>query len=85
MVRCMKTTVEIADSLLDAARREAERARTTVRALIELGLRRVLEERKKSQPFHLRRVTFKGRGLQPPLRDGDWEAVRQRAYEGRGE
>ena len=31
----MKTTVEIADSLLEAARREAVRERTTVRALIE--------------------------------------------------
>jgi hypothetical protein len=80
----MKTTVEIADSLLAEARREASRARTTVRALIERGLRRVLDERKKSRPFRLRRVTFKGRGLQPPLADGDWEAIRQRAYEGRG-
>lgn len=84
MVRCMKTTVEISDSLLEAARREAVRARTTVRALIELGLRRVLDERKKSRPFRLRRVTVKGRGLQPPLTDGDWEAIRQRTYEGRG-
>ena len=84
MVGCMKTTVEIADSLLEAARREAVRARTTVRTLIELGLRRVLDERKKSQLFRLRRVTFKGRGLRPPLQDGDWEAVRQRTYEGRG-
>lgn len=84
MVRCMKTTVEISDALLAAARREAARARTTVRALIELGLRRVLDERKKSRPFRLRRATFKGRGLQPPLTDGDWEAIRQRTYEGRG-
>ena len=84
MVVCMKTTVEISDSLLEAARGEARRARTTVRALIELGLRRVLDERKKSQPFRLRRATFKGRGLQPPFSDADWEAIRQRAYEGRG-
>lgn len=84
MVICMKTTVEIADSLLEAARSEARRGRTTVRALIEMGLRRVLDEREKSQPFQLRRATFKGRGLQPPFSDGDWESIRQRAYEGRG-
>ena len=84
MVRCMKTTVEISDSLLEAARGEARRSRTTVRALIESGLRRVLDERNKSQLFRLRRATFKGRGLQPPLSEADWEAIRQRAYEGRG-
>ena len=80
----MKTTVEISDSLLEAAKVEAARGRTTVRALIEAGLRRVLEERKKAQPFRLRRASFKGKGLQPPLNDGDWDAIRQRAYEGRG-
>ena len=80
----MKTTVEISDSLLQAAKVEAARARTTVRALIEAGLRRVLEERKRGQPFRLRRASFKGKGLQPPFNDGDWDAIRQRAYEGRG-
>ena len=80
----MKTTVEISDSLLEAAKVEAARGRTTVRALIEAGLRRVLEERKKAPPFRLRRASFKGKGLQPPLNDGDWDAIRQRAYEGRG-
>lgn len=80
----MKTTVEIADSLLEAARIEATRARTTVRALIEAGLRRVLEERKSARAFKLRRATFKGRGLQAPFNDGDWDTIRQRAYEGRG-
>ncbi len=80
----VKTTVEIADSLMEAAREEAARAHTTVRALIEAGLRRVLEERKKSPPFRLRRASFKGKGLQAPFNDSDWEAIRQRAYEGRG-
>lgn len=84
MVRCMKTTVEISDSLLEAARGEARRTRTTVRALIELGLRRVLDERKSAKPFRLRRATYQGKGLQPPLSDADWDAIRQRAYEGRG-
>jgi hypothetical protein len=80
----MKTTVEISDSLLEAARGEARRSRTTVRALIELGLRRVLEERKRGKPFRLRRASYRGEGLQPPLTEADWEAIRQRVYEGRG-
>jgi hypothetical protein len=39
MVTHMKTTVEISDGLLDEARRLAAREATTVRALIEAGLR----------------------------------------------
>ena len=38
MVTHMKTTVDIADSLFEAARRAAARERTTLRALIEEGL-----------------------------------------------
>jgi hypothetical protein len=81
----MKTTVEISDALLDEARALADRERTTVRALIEDGLRRVLAERKRSrQTFTLRRATFKGRGLQAHVADGSWERLRDLTYEGRG-
>ena len=41
----MKTTVEIADSLLAAARRLAAKEGTSVRALIEEGLRKVVDKR----------------------------------------
>lgn len=78
----MKTTVDITDSLLEAARREAERERTTLRALIEEGLRRVLEERRRPMTFSLRRVTFRGEGLDPDI--AGWDEVRRRSYEGRG-
>ena len=37
----MKTTVEISDSLAEEAKRVAARERTTLRALIEAGLRAV--------------------------------------------
>lgn len=80
----MKTTVEIPDSLLEEARRVAAREGTTVRALVEEGLRRILAQRKKSGAFRVRRATFKGDGLQPAFADGAWERIRDAAYETRG-
>lgn len=84
MVCCMKTTVDISDALLGEARRLAERDRTTVKALVEEGLRRVVAERKAPGTFKLRRASFRGQGLQPPLTEDSWERIRDMAYEGRG-
>ena len=80
----MKTTVEIADSLLEEARKVAARQGITVRALIEEGLRRVLAERKRRGAFRLRKATFKGEGLQPQVAGASWQRIRDLAYEGRG-
>ena len=81
MVLCMKTTVDIADHLLASAKRQAVDEATTLRALIEEGLRRVLEERRRSGPFRLRRVTFNGNGLRPEVRNGSWERIRELIHE----
>lgn len=80
----MKTTVEITDSLLASARRLAAKEGTTVRALIEEGLRKVVDKRQPRGGFRLRRVPFGGKGLSPDLSAGDWDAIRERAYEDRG-
>ena len=61
----MKTTVEISDSLLTEVKKLARREDTTVRALIEAGLRAVLRERCDRSEFRLRDVSFRGKGLQP--------------------
>ena len=84
MVSHMKTTVEIADPLLAAAKREAALRGTTVRALIEAGLRRVLDEREHSAPFRLRDVSFGGDGLTPEFEEGGWQRIRDAIYEGHG-
>jgi hypothetical protein len=84
MVICMKTTVEIVDPLLAEAKRVAAREGTTVRALIEEGLRRVLEERQATERFVLRRASFGGNGLHPEVSEGSWERTRDLIYEGRG-
>jgi hypothetical protein len=78
----MKTTVEIADALLDEAKRRAERERTTLRALIEEGLRRLLSDRERQERFTMRRVTFGGEGMDPEIEG--WDDVRRQVYEGRG-
>ena len=80
----MKTTVEIPDPLLEEARRLAARQGTTLRALIEEGLRRIVAERKRTGTFRLRRATFKGEGLQPAVAGRSWDRLREMAYEGRG-
>lgn len=80
----MKTTVEIADSLLDQARKLAARENTTLRALVEAGLRQIIVERKCQPQFRLRDASFAGNGLQPEFRDAGWEQIRQSAYEDRG-
>lgn len=80
----MKTTVEIAEALLRAARRRAAERGTTLRAVIEEGLRRIVADEPAARPFRLRDASVKGRGLQRGVRAGDWATIRGLAYEGRG-
>ena len=79
MVTHMKTTIDIADALLEASRRLAERDHITLRELVQEGLRKVLDERGQDRrPFTLRTVTFGGGGLQPEFADADWPRVARR-------
>ncbi len=84
MYSCMKTTVDISDALLTEAKALAAMQRTTVRALIEQGLRRVLVERQGPGSHRLRAASFRGDGVQAGVQEGAWEQVRELAYEGRG-
>jgi hypothetical protein len=84
MVGHMKTTVEIPDPLAEEAKAVARREKTTLRALIEAGLRQAVRERRRRARFQLRDASFGGRGLQPEFRGGDWQRIREAAYEGRG-
>lgn len=84
MATHMKTTIEISDALLEEARRVAAREKTTIRSLVEEGLRAALERRKRAGRFKLRKASFGGRGLRPEVEAGGWERLRDLAYEGRG-
>ena len=80
----MKTTIEISDPLLKSAKKAAAREGTTLRALVELGLRQVIETRKRGEAFRLRKASFRGQGLQPTAKDLTWEQMRELAYGERG-
>ena len=84
MLRCMKTTVELSDGLLRQAKRLAVKERTTVRALIEQGLRAVVADRARARGFSLRRASFQGDGLVSGRSLQDWAAIRDLAYSERG-
>lgn len=80
----MKTTVDIAEPLLRQAKRLAARRGTTLREVLEAGLRKELAaEREPTRP-PIRTHTFGGKGLQAGLEWGDWAAIRSLSYEGRG-
>ena len=80
----MKTTFDLPDSLLEEARRAAAERETTVKALVEAGLRRELRENAKRSRFKLRDASFKGRGLRPEVAEAPWERLRELAYGERG-
>ena len=84
MANHMKTTIQIPDSLFQQARRIAQREHTTLKTLVEQGLRRIVAERQRRGGFHLRKATFKGQGLQPQAASASWEELRGLSYEGRG-
>ena len=84
MASHMKTTVQIPDSLFEEVRGLAARDNTTLKAMVEEGLRKVVAERREGKPFKLRRASFKGNGLQPHLDGAGWDRIRELGYDGRG-
>jgi len=79
----VKTTVEIADGLFQAAKAAAARRQVPLRELIEEGLRLQLErESQPRPPFRLQDARFRGRGGM--VRDFTWPEIMEIAYEGRG-
>jgi hypothetical protein len=78
MVTHMKTTIEIADSLLNRAKARAKEKRITLRSLIEESLAAALD-----QPVQARQitpVTFKGNGLSAEFEGASWEKIRDTIY-----
>ncbi len=56
-----------------------------MKALIIATLQQfVAPSRGTSAPFKLRDESFRGRGLLPGVREGDWRTTVEQIYEGRG-
>jgi hypothetical protein len=81
----MKTTIEIADALLEQARQAAAEDGITLRAVVERGLREVLSRRGDAKPFRARPVTFNGEGLRPELHGRSWSDILDISYESAGD
>jgi hypothetical protein len=77
----MKTTIELSDALLVAAKKRAAKQGTTLRALVEQGLSRVLRDSAGSAGFKLRDASVEGKGLTPGARGMAWSELRALANE----
>ena len=80
----MKTTVEISDELMRSAKNHAAKQQTTLRSLIERGIRLAIRQDHAKVNFKLRDASVKGNGLNPELIGKDWGEIRSLIYEGRG-
>lgn len=81
----MKTTIDISDGLFKEVKRYAGRKGTTFREVLETSLRSLLKNQAKGKKaFQLRKHSFRGKGLVEGLVEGQWAAIREKAYEGRG-
>jgi hypothetical protein len=82
----IKTTIELPDDLLERSKAVARRENSTLKALIEEGLRLALRERtrsrKRAAPFAVQ--PFQGDGLSPEFAAAGWERIRDEIYRDRG-
>jgi hypothetical protein len=80
----MKTTIDIADTLFARAKKHARRTGRPLRALVEDGLRRVLESESADRPrFRLIDRSVGKEGAKNPLEDWSWQDLRDEIYGGR--
>ncbi|MBL7488334.1 DUF2191 domain-containing protein [Frankia sp. AgB1.9] len=83
MVSHRKTAVDLPDALLREAHDVARAEGTTLRALLEEGLRAVLARRRSATRFELPDASVAGNGLRPGFRAVGWEHLRAASYSDR--
>ncbi|MFD6160326.1 type II toxin-antitoxin system VapB family antitoxin [Nocardia sp. NPDC060256] len=79
----MRTTLDLDDALLRAAKQRAARDGRTLTSLIEEALRMLLEEltERDTAKMDIALPTYGGDGLQVGVNFGDWKTVRDADYE----
>ncbi|MGB5251280.1 MAG: type II toxin-antitoxin system VapB family antitoxin [Sedimenticolaceae bacterium] len=80
----MKTTIELPDTLIEQARRLAQREGTTLRALVEEGLQRSLEARRQAARRQLDFPSYGGNGLTDEFHGAPWSRIRDEIYREHG-
>lgn len=80
----VKTTIEIHDELLIRAKRHAQKAGRPLRAVVEDGLRRVLDAPPTPSRYVLPDLRVAGPNSPDPLEGYTWPELRELIYEGRG-
>lgn len=80
----MKTTIDIAGSLLNRSRKIARQEHVTLRELVEEGLNLVVTRHAQPHSIRIEPVTFKGEGLAPEFQDAGWTTIRDAIYKGHG-
>jgi hypothetical protein len=79
----VKTTVEISDALFKRAKRHALKTHRPMRALIEEGLRRVLDDPAPAERYQLPDRSLGEPGAHNPLEQSSWGDLRDEIYGGR--
>ena len=76
----MKTTINLPDGLWESARQYAKKHNTTLTALIQAGLHKVVHEHEQPASFILPDCSFGEGGLTPEFRGRGWDDLRAAIY-----
>ena len=80
----MKTTIELPDDLLERSKAVARHENSTLKALIEEGLRLALRARSRPRAAQFLAQPFQGDGLTPEFVSAGWEKIRDEIHRDRG-
>ncbi len=79
----MKTTLDIQDELFARAKRHARKVGRPLRAVVEEGLRRVLDASKPPPRYELPDLSVGCSDVRDPLEDYSWQDLRDIIYDDR--
>lgn len=79
----VKTTLDIADALLERAKKHARRTHRPLRSLVEVGLQRILEDESKHPAYRLPDRSVGRPNNKNPLETMTWPELRDEIYGGR--